>query len=471
VCKQRRGSLASIQVLIRTEFLREAMSEATAASPAEQTNEAGSAAPSPATQPEIDKAMSGVPAIRPRGAFYALSFRNFRLFFFGQLVSVAGTWMQQVAQNWVVWDLTHDPRWLGFVSAANAVPYVLFSLLGGHIADRYSKRTILIWMQTVQMLLAFALALLASGIWIKMQAWHIVLLSGMLGLSAAFNMPAQQAFVVELVDSRDALSNAIALSSLRFNVARVIGPLLAGVVLQKFGATWCFSVNGLSFVAVIISLLLMRVPHVPPSDHNLHVFEGFSYILRNRKVLRIIMLIGAGSAFTWSSSTLFPMLADLFNKHQAGFTMIMIFNGVGAAVGAAILAHSGESISRRLQVYGGAILFCLALWVMSYMGSFWLVLALLVVSGFAMIVFGMAAQTLVQEEVPDELRGRVMAVYSLVFQGLLPIGGIEIGFLAKHIQAMPAIRVNAVICLVITLAVFAWSIVGRRRAEAQAAPS
>ena len=442
------------------------MSEAPASPASDKTGDTTTIGTDVMEQPEVDAAMASVPSVRSRGPFYALSFRNFRLFFIGQLISVAGTWMQQVAQNWVVWDLTRDPRWLGFVSAANAIPYVLFSVWGGQIADRYSKRTVLVWMQTVQMLLAFVLALLASGHWIKMEAWHIVAMSALLGLSSAFNMPAQQAFVVELVESRDALANAIALSALRFNLARVIGPLLAGIVLQKLGATMCFAVNGLSFVAVIISLLMMRVPKVEPTTHDLQVFEGFAYIVRNRKVLRVILLIGAGSLFTWSVSTLFPMLADLFHKRQAGFTMIMIFNGIGAAAGAALLAAAGDRLSRRWQVYGGAVLFCVSLQVLAFVSAFWLVLGLLVVSGFAMIVFGMAAQTLVQEEVPDELRGRVMAVYSLVFQGLFPVGGLEIGFLANRFHAMPAIFVNATICLAVTLLILAWSTVARQRVQA-----
>ncbi|HLJ56824.1 MAG TPA: MFS transporter [Chthonomonadaceae bacterium] len=428
-------------------------------------------------QPEVDAALAYVPAAQSRGPFYALTFRNFRLFFIGQLISVAGTWMQTVAQNWVVWDLTKDPRWLGFVSAANAIPYVLFSMWGGHLADRHSKRTILIVNQTAQMILAFALAVLATNRLVKMEAWHIVLLSGLLGLSSAFNMPAQQAFVVELVDRRDALGNAIALSSLRFNLARVAGPMLAGLALQKFGAAVCFGVNGMSFIAVIICLWMMHVPQVTPTDHKMHVLEGFRYILRTRRVLRIILLIGGGSLFTWSVSTLFPMLADVMLHRQgpkgvqAGFTLIMIFNGVGAAVGAGLLAAAAGTAHRRLQVYGGSGLFCVALLVMSFSSAFWQVIALLVVSGFAMIVFGMASQTLVQEEVPDELRGRVMAVYSLVFQGLFPVGGLEMGFLANRFGAFAAIRINAIVCLVITLLIYAWSVSARRRLEAAAEPA
>jgi MFS family permease len=245
----------------------------------------------------------------------------------------------------------------------------------------------------------------------------------------------------------------------------VIGPLFAGVVLQKLGATMCFALNGFSFIAVIISLLMMRLPKVEPVTQRIHVWEGFGYILRTRKVLRVVLLIGAGSLFTWSVSTLFPMLSDHFHGRQAGFTMIMIFNGVGAAVGAAILAAMGDRIPRRWQVYGGAVLFCVALQALSFSGLFWLVLGLLVVSGFAMIVLGMAAQTLVQEDVPDALRGRVMAVYSLVFQGLFPVGGLEIGFLANHYGVLPAIRINATICLAVTLLVLFWSFAARRKEQ------
>lgn len=417
-------------------------------------------------QPQVDATMASLPRVRRRGPLYAMTFRNFRLFFVGQLISVAGTWMQQVAQNWMVWELTHDPRWLGFVAAASAIPYVLFSILGGQIADRYPKRTILIWMQTVQMVLAFILALLATGWWIPLQAWHIVLLSGLLGLSSAFNMPAQQAFVVELVDDRDALANAIALSSLRFNLARFIGPILAGAALQRLSAASCFALNGLSFVAVIISLVMMRVPPSKVVSRGLNVFEGFRYIARNRRVLRVVLLIGCGSLFTWSSSTLFPMLATLFGRNESGYTQLMVVNGIGAAIGASLLAVAGERIPRRLQVYGGAALFCVTLIALSCIpvpSAYIALLALLFVSGFAMIVFAMSAQTLVQQEVPDELRGRVLAVYSLVFQGLFPIGGVEIGFLANHFHAMPAIRFNAVIALAVTLAVYAWNLSERRR--------
>ena len=191
-----------------------------------------------------------------QGLFYALQFRNFRLFFYGQLISVAGTWMQDVAQKWLVWEVTHSPTWLGVVSGANAIPFVVFAVWGGQIADRYSRRQILIWTQATAMLLAFVLALLASSFSpVKLEAWHIVVISALSGVVNAFNMPAQQAFVTDMVEDRKALGQRhCALNSLRFNLARVLGPIMAGVVLVKLGSASCFFLNGLSFIAVIISL-------------------------------------------------------------------------------------------------------------------------------------------------------------------------------------------------------------------------
>ncbi len=395
---------------------------------------------------------------RKNSPFYALYFPNFRLFFFGQLISVAGSWMQTVAQNWVVWDLTHDPRWSGIVSGSGAILYVLFSVWGGQVADRYPRRTVLMWTQTVMMALAFALALLATNRWVKMEAWHIAVLSALLGGVNAFNMPAQQSMVSELIERRDALSNAIALSSLRFNLARFIGPVLAGVTLVKFGASACFAINGLSFVAVLISLSQLKLPTTQRQVKALSVWEGFAYIWTNRRTLRIVALIGTASLFAWSISTLFPMVADQFRSKAAGYSQLMMMNGIGAALGAFLLASLGDRVPRLLLVYGGALSMSLGLLSFAFAPSFLIALAILIPEGIVMIAFAMTCNTIVQESVPDELRGRVMAVYSLVFQGMMPLGGVEIGFLAKHYGAFPAIRFNAILFLLVSCVLLIWSI-------------
>src|SRR5579884_558693 len=411
-------------------------------------------------------------------AFYALSFRNFRLYFVGQLISVAGTWMQTVAQQWLVYDLTKSAAWLGIVSGASAIPYVLFAVWGGQIADRYSRRATLIWTQTVMMLLAFVLAVLDERWWIPIQAWHIAVLSAVSSVVNAFNMPAQQAFVTDMVDDRDALGNAIALNSLRFNLARFIGPILAGVVLAKVGAAMCFWLNGLSFIAVIISLLMMRLPPFKPHEDSQPVWEGFHYIWKTPSVLRVIALIGIGSLLAWPVSTLYPVFATNFAQAILGkaataarvssysavtLSQIMAVNGIGAALGGLALAALGERIPRRVSVYGGALLFCVALILFSSASAYWMALGVLLLSGFFMIVFAISSNTKVQEDAPDALRGRVMAVYSLVFNGLFPIGGLEIGFLAEHLNADLAVCINASVCLVLGLGLLTWMLMDRRQ--------
>lgn len=420
-------------------------------------------------QDEIDAAMEAIPGSQQLPLFYALRFRNYKLYFYGQLISVAGTWMQDVAQKWLVWELTKSSTWVGIVSAANAIPYVLFAIWGGHIADRHSRRLILIWTQAAAMVLAFVLALLATKSIspIPLQAWHIVLISGLSGIVNAFNMPAQQAFVTDLVEERGALGNAIALNSLRFNLARILGPMLAGIVLVKFGTSACFALNGVSFLAVIASLAMLRLPAFVRQARTGTVFDGFLYIARTPSVLRIILLIAAGSILTWPLSTLFPEFAALFHVGERGFSAMMSANGIGAAIAGLVLAWAGSRLSRRVAIYGGSALFCISLLFLAAAQPFWLMLLLLAVSGFAMILFGISSQTKIQEEVPDALRGRVMAVYSLVFNGLFSVGGLEIGYLAGRLKPMGAVHLNAAVCLVLTIAILAWSLVDKHRLEAE----
>ena len=417
--------------------------------------------------PQGSNSSAGPMSVEKRGPFYALRFYNFRLFFYGQLISVAGTWMQNVAQNWLVWDVTHQPRWLGIVNGASALPYAVFAMWGGNVADRYSKRAVLVWTQSLAMVLAFVLAALATGRWVTLQGWHIAVLAALLGIVNAFNMPAQQAFVTDLVEEREAMSNAIALNSLRFNIARVLGPIFAGEVLFRGGAALCFSLNGISYIAVVISLLMMRLPRFTPTQRRLEMTEGIKYLWNEHALLRVILLVGAASFFAWSVNILFPMYADHFHRGARGYSNIMAVQGIGAVLGAGLLAARAERLDRNIAVYGGGALFTVILLLVAVAGSFNMLLLWLGIAGFAMIIFGMSAQIKVQEEVPDILRGRVLAIYSLIFQGLNPLGGIEISHLAqsklhsslwhhKEAGAQIATGINALICLAILAAMLLW---------------
>ena len=415
------------------------------------------------TQEEVNGVMESLPANPSRSPFYALTFRNYRLFFYGQTISVAGTWMQMVAQNWLVWELTHSARWLGIISGASALPFVLFTLWGGQVADRLPRRAVLIWTQVLAMILAFVLAAVASRSFIVPQAWHIAVLAILSGIVNAFNMPAQQAFVTDMIEERSALSNAIALNSLRFNFARILGPAMAGWVLVRYGSAACFLINAFSFLAVIISLMMMHLPPFQRIERSTSVLEGFRYIGANRSVLRIVLLVATGAVFMWSLSTLFPVFAEQYKVGASGYSRMMSANGIGAAIGGVALAVFGHRVSRYVQIYGGAFLFVGALLLIAASHSYWLALGYLVVSGFAMIIFGISCNTKVQEDVPDELRGRVMAVYSLVFNGLMPVGGYEVGQLASRIGASNAVRFNALIALGLSLSIFLWSQIDRRK--------
>lgn len=396
-----------------------------------------------------------------RGTFYALTFRNYRLFFFGQLISVAGTWMQAVAQQWLVFDITHSSAWLGIVSGATALPYVLFAFPGGDAADRYPRRTILIWTQVSAMLLAFVLAALATNRLIAVQAWHIAVLAGLGGIVNAYNMPAQQAFVTEMVEDPKALGNAIALNSLRFNLARCLGPMMAGVTLVKLGAAACFALNGVSFIAVIASLALMQLRPAKQEPlrgpQRLSPWEGLRFIVGVPALLRVTLLVGAASLLIISVSTLFPVFAAQFHQKAQGFSTIVTVNGIGATVGGMAVLTISDRLPRRWLVYFGAMAFALSLVLLSFAPNFLFALVCLFISGAGMVIFSTCANTKIQEESPNELRGRIMAVYSLVANALTPLGGLLLGYLAEKWKAPLAVRLAATLCLLITFGLYAWS--------------
>ena len=363
------------------------------------------------------------------GAFHALRFRNFRLYFFGQLVSVAGSWMQGVAQQWLVFSLTHSAAWLGIVSGASAVPYVLLAVVGGHTADRHPRRKIMIWTQTAAMILAFLLAALATNRWIHIQAWHIAVIAGLAGIINAFNMPAQQAFVPQLVDDRAALGSAIALNSLMFNLGRFLGPIAAGVALVKAGPPACFALNGISFLAVIASLLKIDVEERVWTGERQPVWEGFYYVRNNPIVFRVVSLVGAASLFAWSTATLFPIFAARFHTGERGFTGLMASQGVGAALGGLAAAALADRFARRTLVYTAAGMLSVFLFLFSLAPTYWL---------------------------------------SLVFLGLMPVGGFEIGLLAEVVGPVSAVRINVLVFLALTAALFQWSNRERGRARSEA---
>jgi MFS family permease len=402
-----------------------------------------------------------------RQTFAALRHRNFRLFFGGQLVSLIGTWMQNTAQGWLIYDLTHSKVLLGAAAAIGSAPLFLFSTWGGSVADRHPKRQIILWTQTGMMLCAFILAgLVWSG---KVRAWEILALSALGGLAMAFDMPARQSFMVEMT-SREDLMNTISLNSSMVNGARVVGPSVAGFLMARVGTGACFFLNGVSFLAVIAGLWLMRLPRfIPPARTSstwAHAVEGFVYVWQNRRMRTLLLLFAVVGIFGWSYSVLMPAYAaDVLKVGQGQYGMLLSANGVGALLGALTVATIGPRVNRRWLVLGGLWVFSGMLLLLALVEHYFLALLFLALAGWGMMLFFSTTNTVLQTSASDQMRGRVMGVWALIFGGMMPIGGVEAGFLSHYLGIRWTVALGAIVCALAALVV--WVVVRQRPAQGQ----
>lgn len=380
----------------------------------------------------------------------ALTYRNFQLFFGGQLLSLTGTWMQNVAQAWLVYSMTGSSLMLGTVGFASNIPVFLLAPIGGAVADRYNRHHIVVATQTSAMLLALVLAgLTLSG---HVQVWHVVVLAMLLGTVNAFDIPARQSFFIEMVGKKD-LVNAIALNSSMFNAARVAGPAVAGVLVASIGEGWCFFVNGVSYLAVIAGLLLMRLP--PPGPRRARgsalteLLEGVRFVRGAAPIRDLLIMLGVVSMLGTPYSVLMPIFADgIFHSGPRGLGLLMGATGIGAILGALnVAARTGvkglAAINGRASAGFGA---CLAVFALSHW--FWLSLVMLIPVGFSLMTQMACTNTLIQTMVPDHLRGRVMALYSVMFMGMAPFGAFLSGALAEKIGAPATVAIGALSCVV-----------------------
>ena len=384
----------------------------------------------------------------------ALRHRNFQLFFSGQLISLVGTWMQAVAQSWLVYRLTGSTVALGTVGFAAQIPVFILAPIGGAVADRYGRRRILVGTQSAAMLLAFVLAgLTLSGL---VQVWHIYVLAALLGIVNAVDIPVRQAFIADMVGKED-LMNAIALNSSMFNGARIIGPAIAGLLVASIGEGWCFFANAVSYSAVIIGLLCMEIPRhargVRTASAVAEIIEGFRFVQRTSPVRALLLLLGVVSLMGMPFAVLMPIVADrILHRGASALGLLMGASGIGALAGALSLAarQGVRGLGRWVALSSAA--FGASLILFSLSRSFWLSAALLVPTGFALMVQMAASNTLVQAMVPDALRGRVMAVYSMMFMGMAPFGALLAGVLADHFGAPTTIGMGGSVCIVAAIA-------------------
>ncbi len=405
-------------------------------------------------------------ATRWQVAWRALRHRNFQLFFSGQLISLIGTWMQSVAQSWLVYRLTGSALLLGSVGFASQIPVFLFAPLGGITADRFNRRQIVIGTQVASMSLAFILA--ALTLLHRVQVWHVFVLAALLGVVNAFDIPGRQSFLVDMVGKED-LMNAIALNSSMFNGARVIGPAIAGILVAKIGEGWCFFANAVSYIAVIIGLLMMKVQSplralmASPFEH---MMEGFRFVDRTAPIRALLLLLGLVSLVGMPYVVLMPIFADkILHGGAQGLGILMGATGVGALLGALTLAfrEGVKGLGRWVALCCAGFGASLVVFALSH--SFWISVILLLPVGYTMMLQMACSNTLIQVMVPDALRGRVMAVYSMMFMGMAPIGALLGGALADRLGAQLTVAIGGVAS--VAGAAWFWSQLPKIRVEAR----
>jgi MFS family permease len=381
---------------------------------------------------------------RAAGAFRALRHRNFKLFFGGQIISLVGTWMQTVAQAWLVYRMTGSSVLLGVLGFVGQIPIFLLSPLAGLAADRWPRRRVVIATQTASMLLAFILAALTMTE--RIRVWEIIILATMLGIVNAFDVPARQSFLIEMVGREDLL-NAIALNSSMFNGARVAGPAIAAAVVAMVGEGWCFLLNGVSYFAVIAGLLLMRIEKAYAVHDGAtpieKLREGLRFVRHTKPIRALLDLVAIVSFMALSYTVLMPIFADrILHGGVNAYGTLMGAVGVGAMFGALALA-----MRQQLRGLGNIVAYSatglgISLVLFSASHWYWLSFAILVISGFTMMMQFTATNTLIQAMVPDQLRGRVMSIYSMMFLGMSPLGSLLAGALADHIGAPVTVAIG-----------------------------
>jgi MFS family permease len=395
------------------------------------------------------------------GGLQAFRHRNYRLFFAGQGLSLIGTWMTAVAQSWLVLQLTGNPFDLGLLAVAQFTPVLILGLFGGLIADTLPKRPTMYVTQAIAMGVSILLFILAATH--TVQIWHVFVLAVVMGVRNSIDMPVRQAFAVDMVGRED-IGNAVALNSALFNGARVVGPALAGLAIGAFGVAIAFLIDAISFLAVLIALFAMdeeslrQAPRLAQMQtvravvHNLG--EGLGYVRRTGVVLLAVSIIGVIATFGINFSVVIPPLAaQTLNVGAVGYGFLMASSGVGSLCAALLIAFRGTRPSRMLL---GALIMGVAEMLMGGSGSFQLDLLLMFTAGAGAISMMATANTTIQLTVPDELRGRVMSVYTTVFAGTSPVGGLAIGAIAANAGAQSALFVGGLISFVAALAGIAW---------------
>ena len=384
-----------------------------------------------------------------RRPFSALYIKNYRLFISAQFLSLAGTWMHQAAQAWLIYELTRSPLYLGLLGTALSLPIMVFTLFGGLLADRFQKKSLLVFTQSLGIVPPVVLGLLTiTGV---VKVWHVIAIAFSIGLITAIDLPIRQSFLIEMV-GRGNLLNAISLHSAAFNGARMIGPAVAGLIIEHFGPEWCFFINSVSFLPIVLVLKKMTLSdEVKPAGSKgvvKDIVEGFGFILKRRDLSLVITTILVFSLFGIPYHHFLAIYAeDILHIGARGLGFLMSSSGLGAFVAALLLAFLGDVKNKRVYMAVAGILFSLAYISFSLSKITWLSVPFLFLTGWSLVSFLANANSIVQLSVEDHLRGRVMSVFSLFFLGMAPLGSLLIGTVADHIGTRYTLTGAGVICL------------------------
>ncbi|MDD5746386.1 MAG: MFS transporter [Candidatus Omnitrophica bacterium] len=383
--------------------------------------------------------------------FRALHYKNYRLFFSGQVISLIGTWMQQVALSWLVYRLTNSALLLGVVGFFSQLPGLLFTVFAGVIADRYNRHRMLIVTQSLAMVQAFVLSILVLTNTI--QIWHIVLLSTLLGLVNAFDIPIRQSFTIEMIDRKEDLGNAIALNSSIFNMARLIGPSIAGIIIAVAGEGVCFLINALSYLAVIASLMMMTIHKRKPKSRETHILEelreGWRYTFGFGPIRAILLLLATVSMIGVPYQILMPVFArDILHGGPRTLGFLMAMAGIGALAGALFLARRKSVLGLEKMIAGAACIFGIGITIFSFSRVVGLSMLIILFCGFGIMIQMASSNTILQTIVDEDKRGRIMSFYTLAFTGMVPFGSLFAGGVASKIGAPSTLLISGLLCII-----------------------
>ncbi len=389
--------------------------------------------------------------------FRALQYRNFRLFWFGQCISLTGTWMQRTAQTWLVYTVTKSPMLVGIVGVCQFMPMLLFSLFAGVLVDRFSKKKILIFTQLVFLLQSVLMTLLTfTG---QIQYWHILVLSTLFGFTQTLDMPARQSFFIDLVGTEN-LTNAISLNSTIVNLARIVGPAVSGIVMLKYGMVFCFLVNALSFIPVIAGIMLIRVKETPVHRSNAHmlpdILDGIRYIKKNDTLILNVLITAVVCTFAMNNDVIIPVFAkEVLGRGADGYTALLATAGFGAFLGAIIMAYfSKNGVKKSLLLFSGTVTAALQILTLATK-QYWVSIVLVAAIGFLNLIFMNIANSIFQLNSSNEYRGRVMSVYAFLNLGSTPIGNFFSGLVMEHLGGQSGFVFCGAVTLLLLAVIFA----------------